>query len=270
MTNRSRLSQIALLISIPAGVATVVSLFLSYGLQERPELPEIVDTLAKYRTEIKITDDNEYKIYMADDATNTELHSVTIELARFGRPIYSLYAKSEEIDNLGAVCDIPEVQFLNFRDSNVRDLRALNRCTHLVKLILDGTRARDLEPIHALTELGHLDLEDTHVRELGSLQNLTKLQTLDLASTRVRELSPIQNLTNLEVLDVSQTKVSDLRPLRGLTSLRFLDIGHTDVEDLTPLFSLQRLRNLYLENTNVAQKQIAEIRRINPDLDIEF
>ena len=89
------------------------------------------------------------------------------------------------------------------------DIKVLEECYDLKKLILNNNMLDDLSPLANCALLEHLALKNTLVSNLSPISNCTHLKYLDLWGTRVTELFDIYNLKELKYLCVKNT---DLRP----------------------------------------------------------
>ena len=108
---------------------------------------------------------------------------------------------------------------------DLHDLRGIEACPNLVKLVLGETCT---------------------VTSFMPLATLRKLKTISCwgGATRVDDLAPLAALTKLGHLRVAFTG-SELAPLAGLEALETLDLGHeTAVSDLGPLLGLKKLRKV--------------------------
>jgi hypothetical protein len=138
----------------------------------------------------------------------------------------------------------------------------------IIVLDLSGSEISDLEPMKGLRSLQSLHLRRTQVSNLEPIKGLSSLERLDLGGTEVSDLEPIKGLSSLQSLDLGNTKVSNLEPIKALSSLQRLYLRGTQVSDLEPINGLRSLRLLFLEGTWVADKQVEELQKALPKLNI--
>lgn len=98
---------------------------------------------------------------------------------------------------------------LDVEHMDIGNIKVLEECYDLRKLILNNNMLDDLSPLRNCTQLEHLALKNTLVSNLSPISNCTNLRYLDLWGTRVTELYDIYNLKNLKYLCVKNT---DIRP----------------------------------------------------------
>jgi Leucine-rich repeat (LRR) protein len=140
---------------------------------------------------------------------------------------------------------------VNARDTPIRDLSGLERCTKLQFLFLAGSQASDLTPLAKLERLESLTISMSKVRDVTPLAGLTNLQYLDLSGNEISDLKPLAKLTMLKDLNLSGNRIADLAPLAGLTALQSLTLDDNQVIDLAPLAGLKTLTNLSVRRNKV-------------------
>ena len=149
------------------------------------------------------------------------------------------------------------VRFVNFSDSQVKDLKRLRNVSSLQELHFSRTRVSDLSALKKLTNLRELGLSETQVSDLSPLQGLTNLQVLHLQQTMVSDLTPLKQLTNLQRLDIRWTPVRDLSPLQKLPNLQVLHLANSRFSDLLFLDRLKNLRELHLHYMKVSDRYVS-------------
>lgn len=110
---------------------------------------------------------------------------------------------------LGRVRFDYNVTELDVEHMDIGNIKVLEECYDLKKLILNNNMLDDLSPLANCALLEHLALKNTLVSNLSPISNCTHLKYLDLWGTRVTELFDIYNLKELKYLCVKNT---DLRP----------------------------------------------------------
>ena len=98
--------------------------------------------------------------------------------------------------------EIPNLKYLNVRNTNLSDLSGL-----------EGNAT-----------LSHLDLNNTRVVDLTPLKDMPNLQLIYLHGTWVRDISPLATLPSLERLDIGKTQIETLQPLTRIEGLIWLNL----------------------------------------------
>ncbi len=126
------------------------------------------------------------------------------------------FVDSNAISDWSPLAALPQLTWLDLRNTGVSDVSPLAALTQLEWLDLGGTGVSDVSPLAALPQLTWLDLANSDVSDVSALANLIQLQTLDLRGTGVSDVSALANLTQLQTLNLLNTDVSDVSPLLGL------------------------------------------------------
>ena len=192
-----------------------------------------------------------------EDLTDEDYRKVQ-ELSLFGGQISSLELPK----------GLTSLQGLDLSNTRVSNLEPLKDLASLQRLDLDNTKVSNLEPLKGLSSLQRLDLVGTKVSNLEPLKGLASLQGLYLYNTKVSNLEPLKNLASLQSLNLGITEVSNLEPLKGLISLQRLNLSNTEVSNLEPLKGLTSLQELSLSYTKVSKKQVAELQKALPKVEI--
>ena len=101
------------------------------------------------------------------------------------------------------------VRFVNFSNTQLRDVSPLAELKSLKILYLGGFSFSDLSPLVEFKNLESLILFSTKVSDLSPLEELKKLEVLYLVDTPVSDLSPLAELKKLEELLLQGTHVSE-------------------------------------------------------------
>jgi len=153
---------------------------------------------------------------------------------------------------------------VNARDTAVRDLSGLERCTKLQFLYISKSQVTALTPLAKLEHLESLTISTSKVRDVTPLAGLGSLQYLDLSGNEVSDLKPLAALTALKDLNLAGNKVTDLSPLAALTGLQSLVLDDNQVKDLTPLAGLKALTNLSIRRNKVSS--VAPLASLNLEI----
>ena len=144
-------------------------------------------------------------------------------------------------------------------DSDIADLRGLERATDAGALYLPGNVISDLSTLASLPRLGILDLARNAISDLSPLSGLTRLLRVHLSENEISDLSALAGLKRLSVLDLSRNVVSDLSPLAGHTHLWRLNLAGNAISNVEPLLEVAwrpgswiNLRNNPLSQTAIS------------------
>ena len=131
--------------------------------------------------------------------------------------------------------------------------------------------SEELDVLRYCTRVKYLDLgHNLSITDIGFVSSMPDLEVLILAINTLGDLSPLADCPKLEYLELFFTDVYDLSPLADSQNLRHLNIGMCPyLTDITPLYGLKDLERLYIGNqTPIPPEQVAEIRRLLPDCEI--
>ncbi len=136
----------------------------------------------------------------------------------------------------------------------------------------------DLAYVAPLSGLQVLNLDGTRITDAGMarLEGCLQLQHLNLSRTKITDagLDSIVGMTNLQRLYLPETSIGDagLYRIRRLREMEVLDLMQTDVSDagLQHLGRMTNLRRLDLYGTHVTARGIAELRKVLPNMGVNF
>jgi len=166
--------------------------------------------------------------------------------------ITTLVANEREIESLGGIQHLQQLQFLDFTNNQVSDISVLSNLTNLENLKFHGNQVSDISVLSNLTNLGSLQFLSNQVSDISSVSNLTNLGSLEFASNQVSDISSVSNLTNLENLRFDSNQVSDISSVSNLTNLRYLSFYNNQVSDISPISNLTNLQILRLWDNQVS------------------
>ena len=141
-----------------------------------------------------------------------------------------------------------DLETLDARDSEIRDLSGLEFAKNLVYLQIASNPISDLTPLANLAKLTHLFAWGCDITDINPLANLTTLQYLTLSYNHIVDVSPLAGMTRLRELLLSFNEILVVSPLANLTNLEILDLAHNRIGDHTPLDGLS-LRDFKYDQT---------------------
>lgn len=105
--------------------------------------------------------------------------------------------------------DVPNLRYLNARDTSLSDLSGLEGNTTLEQLDVNMTRVSDLSPLEGLPNLKLVYLHDTWVSDISPLTTLPALERLDIGKTQIETLLPVTEIENLTWLNLYKSHALD-------------------------------------------------------------
>lgn len=131
-----------------------------------------------------------------------------------------------------AICALSQLESLQIKWSNLKDLGAISRLGRLRHLYIgSSTRVASIEPLRALTELRLLEIENFKlIRDFSPLEALTRLESLSVSGSMwtrqdVGSLEPFARMTWLRALALDTAHLESVRPLAALQQLEVLGLG---------------------------------------------
>ncbi len=131
-----------------------------------------------------------------------------------------------------AICEVPSLEVLQLKWSNVRHLDAIRGLRALRKLSIgSSTRVESIIPLADLPSLDLLELENFKlITDFSPLLNIRSLRDLSVTGSMwskqsVASLQPFAQMTWLESLCVDTSKLTSIRELSSLTNLQRLGVG---------------------------------------------
>jgi len=162
-----------------------------------------------------------------------------------------------------------EATTLEFKDTPVTDLSALNEFVRLRTLHFSGTGVSEFPALENLKMLTSLHATNGPLQKLDALAQVSTLEDLAIANTPVNDLRVIGALKNLKKLDCAGTQIKKLNALESLGSLEYFDCSNTFVGNLEPLFRLP-LKTLKCYNSKISKREVDEFRKSNPDCTVVY
>lgn len=175
--------------------------------------------------------------------------------------VVGVVLRDKHVEDISFIADLPAIQDLKLRGTNVSDLAPLECLTHLERLDISGTPVQDLSAIRNLKKLKGLMLEFTKISDLTPLEQLTEMEALSAVGTAVSDLSPLTDMTKLNELKLFyRPQIQNVKPLSGLSNLNYLDLSDTQVADVEPLSGLNSLGFLSLSRTKVSAESAQNLQ----------
>ena len=132
-----------------------------------------------------------------------------------------------------AACRMPQLECLQIKWSNVREISAITNLKQLRYLhVGSSTKIESIEPLVALSSLRLLEIENFKlIADFSPLTRLTSLESLAVTGSMwarqdVGTLETFGRMTWLQSLALDTSKVRTLRPLARLQRLKFIDFGN--------------------------------------------
>lgn len=161
--------------------------------------------------------------------------------------------------------DLENVETLNLNNSNIVNIRGVQRFINLKVLNLSNNNIEDIKLVYGLTNLTNLNVSGNRISSLydensgKGLNNLTNLTTLNLSKNKFVDIAngadvsvstKISTLTNLKNVDISHNHIRYTNGLSNLTELESLNLYDNNVIDLDGIKELVNLKYLNLGANN--------------------
>ncbi|NRA45173.1 MAG: leucine-rich repeat domain-containing protein [Oligoflexales bacterium] len=92
-------------------------------------------------------------------------------------------------------------------------------------LTLEYRFLKNLKPLDRLTHLKELSVKGNQISDLSNLKDMTRLTSLNLDDNQINDISVVANLLELEEVSIKNNPVFDLRPLGNLEKLKVLHLN---------------------------------------------
>ncbi|KAJ8602480.1 hypothetical protein CTAYLR_001211 [Chrysophaeum taylorii] len=140
---------------------------------------------------------------------------------------------------------------LELYDNQVRSLRGVEGCPHLVVLDMSFNVIRSSAPVAVCSRLQDCYIAANKLRTIEGLANLAELRKLDLGANRIREMGGFP--PGLRHLFLGKNKIERIAGLDGIAELSVLDVQSNRLTSLQDAFgpNLRTLRELYLANNAI-------------------
>ena len=165
----------------------------------------------------------------------------------------------------------PDETLVECKKPHYTSIEALEDLKNLEHLDISNTGVSRLDPLSEATKLKTLNVANTKADTLGKIKDLKSLTYLNVSRTNLRNLDGVQEMEKLMTISAKFLPGKDLTPLLPLKNLVELELdgwGDKDGLDLTPLHSLKSLRKVSLYDSTADARAIAEMKRVNPNLQV--
>ena len=113
---------------------------------------------------------------------------------------HALEVKMRELTDIGVSAgdimysDVKDITSLYLWDNQIRDISALSNLPNLKYLNLGSNQITDISALSNLTQLQKLDLSYNYISDISALSGLTNLTELNLRNNQISDFSPIKDL----------------------------------------------------------------------------
>jgi len=112
------------------------------------------------------------------------------------------YTRENAVANLAGLEYAVNLQELNLRYHDIRDVSALSGLRNLHTVLLLGNYISEISPLAGLSNLRMLDFEQNNITSISALAGLSNLESVGLHRNFIRDISPLANLTRLTWVDL--------------------------------------------------------------------
>jgi Leucine-rich repeat (LRR) protein len=177
-----------------------------------------------------------------------------------------IFSNTIDKDTLEKITD------LNLENKGIKDLKGIEKCINLKRLILANNSIKNIQPIVNLKELEELDLTSNPIENIEPIKDLINLRSLtfgqhttgETIKAKITTLEPLRKLINLEVLRLGHLKLNqiDLSPISQLKNLKELNLQGTGISDLSSIQNLTNLEILWL-HWGAYEMRISDISKLS-------
>ncbi len=146
------------------------------------------------------------------------------------------------IESLKGLEFASELEFLNIRANDIKDLEPIRSLKKLRTLILDqNSSIMDTSPLEELEALQKLSLKGLHTNFTKEVAALAYLEQLDLGDTQITDLSFLSGLSQLTKLNAAKNQITSVEALVALGQLQELSLAENEITDASSLFGMNKL-----------------------------
>lgn len=173
------------------------------------------------------------------------------------------------VTDLSPVADLPKLKIIDAKMTDISDISMLNRMKSLGSIDLLMTKVSDISIFKEITTIEEVLLCSTAVTDISVVYPLAeKITYLDLCNTKFSDFKALKKFKNLERLKLWGLPVKDASLFSEMENLYELDLWKTQITDLRPLYKLKKLKRLVVVDLKVDQKQLEQIKKNNPGIEI--
>lgn len=166
--------------------------------------------------------------------------------------------------------DLDNVKTLNLNNSNIVNIRGIQRFSNLENLNLSNNNIEDIKLVYGLINLTNLNVSGNRISSLydetegKGINNLTNLTSLNLSENKLIDSNSentsitnnLKDLVNLTNLDISHNNLRYTNGLDNLVNLTNLNLYDNAIFNLIGLQNLTNLVYLNLGNNNEANRTV--------------
>ena len=147
------------------------------------------------------------------------------------KSITELNASSCDIDSLEGIQYLLNLEVLDLRDNNIKDITPLNGLRNMIAVDLSYNFIEDIGSLKGLSKLEFLNLEKNSISDINALAELIDLTDLYLSYNNISDISPLNNLSKLMRLTLNSNQITDINALSNFSELEISDIQNNPIED---------------------------------------
>ncbi|MBY0757210.1 leucine-rich repeat domain-containing protein [Clostridium sardiniense] len=173
-----------------------------------------------------------------------------------------LTLSNKNISNIEGLQYCINIEGLDLRDNNIRDIKTLAKLTTNKLGLLDISE----NPIKYVPDLSNLTIlrtfraEDCNIGDIDSLTVLSDLRELNLSGNKISEVGQLNRLSKLNYLNLNSNNIKNITSIKNLNELTYLNLGNNQVDDVSSLSSLNKLITLIISDNNIGD--ISPIKNI--------
>ncbi|MGY8768995.1 MAG: leucine-rich repeat domain-containing protein [Pirellulales bacterium] len=175
----------------------------------------------------------------------------------------SIYLTS--VTELPSLAHMKQLGYLSISGSPaIAELPALPETGRLTRFRHFDSQVSDLRNLEKQIGLKELTLYGNNISDISSLAKLINLDKLTLHVPQVSDYSPLAQLAKLEQLALIDPELENLDSLSELKPLRLLRLSTSQVTRLTPLHQLTQLEQLTVNQMKIPETEIDQLKQALP------
>lgn len=155
----------------------------------------------------------------------------------------------QDIDNLGKLRKLKELQLSENEIENIQELGSLSRLEHLR---LDRNKIQEIGSLTALKKLKTLNLHSNDIKVVNDFNGLEALEWLNLGNNKIKSYSSPLDLPNLRYLNLSDNKMININGVSALGKLKELSVEQNILRNLDSIARLTNLERLNISNNKIS------------------
>jgi hypothetical protein len=173
------------------------------------------------------------------------------------------------VTDLTPLSDLPKLKFIDAKMTGITDISMIGKIKSLEAIDLLMTKVEDVSVLKDVQNLKDVLLCSTPVSDISSIYSKAEqISYIDICNVKFTDFEKIRMFKNLRRLKVWGLPIEDASIFSGMEDLWELDLWSTKITDLSPIYNLRNLKRLVIIDLKIDPKQLDEIKKNNPGIEI--